>query len=84
MWKCKLNKPFPSQLLLGHDVCAGIEALTKTTGNGVEKSMILRTLLGPPPLAVEIPDGWHAFSQSSTATRLHACSIYEHAFVPLS
>jgi hypothetical protein len=30
MWKCKLNKPFPSQLLLGHDVCAGIETLTKT------------------------------------------------------
>jgi hypothetical protein len=25
MWKCKLNKPFPPQLLLGHDVCAGIE-----------------------------------------------------------
>jgi hypothetical protein len=30
MWKCKLNKPFPPQLLLGHDVCAGIETLTKT------------------------------------------------------
>ena len=28
--KYKLNKPFPSQLLLGHDVCAGIETLTKT------------------------------------------------------
>ena len=27
MWKCKLNKPFPPQLLLGHDVCAGIETL---------------------------------------------------------
>jgi hypothetical protein len=30
MWNCKLNKPFPPQLLLGHDVCAGIETLTKT------------------------------------------------------
>jgi hypothetical protein len=30
MWKCKLNKPFPLILLLGHDVCAGIETLTKT------------------------------------------------------
>jgi hypothetical protein len=30
MWKCKLNKPFPPQLLLGHDVCVGIETLTKT------------------------------------------------------
>jgi hypothetical protein len=30
MWKCKLNKPFPPQLLLGHDVCAGIETLNKT------------------------------------------------------
>jgi hypothetical protein len=30
MWKSKLNKPFPPQLLLGHDVCAGIESLTKT------------------------------------------------------
>ena len=30
MWKCKLNKPFPPQLLLGHDICAGIETLTKT------------------------------------------------------
>ena len=29
MWKCKLNKPFPPQLLLGHDACAGIETLTK-------------------------------------------------------
>ena len=29
MWKWKLNKPFPPQLLLGHDVCAGIETLTK-------------------------------------------------------
>jgi hypothetical protein len=27
MWKCKPNKPFPPQLLLGHDVCAGIETL---------------------------------------------------------
>ena len=32
MWKCKLNKPFPRQLLLDHDVCAGIETLTKTLG----------------------------------------------------
>jgi hypothetical protein len=30
MWKYKLNKPFPPQVLLGHDVCAGIETLTKT------------------------------------------------------
>jgi hypothetical protein len=30
VWKCKLNKPFPPQLLLGHDVCAGIETLAKT------------------------------------------------------
>ena len=30
MWKSKLNKPFPPQVLLGHDVCAGIETLTKT------------------------------------------------------
>jgi hypothetical protein len=29
-WKCKLNKPFPPQLLLDHDVCPGIETLTKT------------------------------------------------------
>jgi hypothetical protein len=29
MWKSKLNKPFPPQVLLGHDVCAGIETLTK-------------------------------------------------------
>ena len=28
--KCKLNKPFPPQLLLGHNVCTGIETLTKT------------------------------------------------------
>jgi hypothetical protein len=28
--KCKLNKPFPPSLLLGHDVCAGIETPTKT------------------------------------------------------
>jgi hypothetical protein len=28
--KCKLNKPFPPQLLLGHDVCIGIETMTKT------------------------------------------------------
>jgi hypothetical protein len=33
MWKCKLNKPFPPQLLLGHDVCAGIETLAKTVPN---------------------------------------------------
>jgi hypothetical protein len=33
MWKCKLNKPFPPQLLLGHDVPAGIETLTKTLFN---------------------------------------------------
>jgi hypothetical protein len=26
----KLNKPFPPQVLFGHDVCAGIETLTKT------------------------------------------------------
>jgi hypothetical protein len=26
-----MNKPFPPQLVLGHDVCAGIEMLTKTT-----------------------------------------------------
>jgi hypothetical protein len=32
MWKSKLNKPFPPQVLLGHDVCAGIETLTKTVG----------------------------------------------------
>jgi hypothetical protein len=25
-----MNKPFPPQLLLGHDVCTGIEILTKT------------------------------------------------------
>jgi hypothetical protein len=31
MWKCKLNKPFPPQLLLGHDVCVRIETLTKTS-----------------------------------------------------
>ena len=30
MWKYKLNKPSPPNLLLGHDVCAGIETLTKT------------------------------------------------------
>jgi hypothetical protein len=30
VWNCKLNKPFSPQLLLGHDVCAGIETLTKT------------------------------------------------------
>ena len=36
MWKNKLNKPFPHQVLLGHDVCAGIETLTKTN-NGTEK-----------------------------------------------
>ena len=29
VWKCKPNKPFPHHLLLGHDVCAGIETLTK-------------------------------------------------------
>jgi hypothetical protein len=27
IWKCKLNKPFPPQVLLGHDICAGIETL---------------------------------------------------------
>jgi hypothetical protein len=46
--------------------------------------MILRTLLGAPPLAVGLPNGWHAFSQSSTATRLQARSICEHPFVPLN
>jgi hypothetical protein len=30
MWKYKLNKPSPPNLLLGHDVCAEIETLTKT------------------------------------------------------
>jgi hypothetical protein len=30
MWKCKPNKHFSPQLLLGYDVCAGIETLTKT------------------------------------------------------
>ena len=30
VWKLKLNKPFPPNLLLGHDICAGIETLTKT------------------------------------------------------
>jgi hypothetical protein len=30
MWKGKLNKPFPPQVLHGHDVCAEIETLTKT------------------------------------------------------
>jgi hypothetical protein len=30
MWKCKPNKSFPPKLLLGHDVCARIETLTKT------------------------------------------------------
>jgi hypothetical protein len=34
MWKSKLNKPFPANLLLVHDVCAGIETLTKTVGFG--------------------------------------------------
>jgi hypothetical protein len=33
MWKSKLNKPFPPQVLLGHDVCAGIETLIKTVSN---------------------------------------------------
>jgi hypothetical protein len=28
-----MNKPFPPQLLLGPDVCAGIETLTKTVPN---------------------------------------------------
>jgi hypothetical protein len=36
MWKCKLNKPFPPNLLLGHDVCAGIETLTKS----IDKSFV--------------------------------------------
>jgi hypothetical protein len=40
MWKYKLNKPFPPQLLLGHDVCAGIETLTKTNA-------LLPSLLSP-------------------------------------
>jgi hypothetical protein len=30
MLKCQINKPFPPNLLLGHDLCAGIETLTKT------------------------------------------------------
>ena len=30
MWKRKLNKPLPPQLLLGHDTCAGMETLIKT------------------------------------------------------
>jgi hypothetical protein len=30
MWESKLNKPFPPQVLLGHDVCAGIKTLIKT------------------------------------------------------
>ena len=29
-WKYKLNEPFPSNLLLGHDVCTEIEIPTKT------------------------------------------------------
>jgi hypothetical protein len=33
MWKYKLNKPFPPQLLLGNDVCGGTEILTKTVPN---------------------------------------------------
>ena len=32
MWKCKLNIPFPPNLLLVRDVYAGIELLTKTMG----------------------------------------------------
>jgi hypothetical protein len=41
MWKCKLNKPFPPQLLLGHDVCAGIETLTKT--GGIQETHVTET-----------------------------------------
>jgi hypothetical protein len=40
MWKCKLNKPFPPHLLLCHDVCAGIETLTKTPVNLHKKNTI--------------------------------------------
>jgi hypothetical protein len=35
MWKSKLNKPFPPQLLLGHDVCVGIDTLTKTISHQI-------------------------------------------------
>jgi hypothetical protein len=48
MWKCKLNKLFPPQLLLGHDVCAGLETLAKTmcspimTFCGIRMSVLAR------------------------------------------
>jgi hypothetical protein len=43
MWKCKPNKPFPPQLLLGPDVCAGIETLTETNTEGFQFSVAART-----------------------------------------
>jgi hypothetical protein len=41
MWKCKLNKPFPPHLLLGHDICAGIETLTETVVKGTGLQLIV-------------------------------------------
>ena len=40
MWKFKPNKPFPPQLLLGHEVCTGIETLSKTAVKHAEESQI--------------------------------------------
>jgi hypothetical protein len=45
MWTSKLNKLFPPQVLLVHDVCAGIETLTKTPPNNLNENYI--NVLGP-------------------------------------
>jgi hypothetical protein len=41
MWKYKPNKHFPPQLLLGHDVYAGIETLNKTVPKEIKGSATL-------------------------------------------
>jgi len=42
MCKCQPRKPFPPQLLLGHDVCAGVEALTKTGRKDLREEKLIR------------------------------------------
>jgi hypothetical protein len=59
MWKSKLNKPFPPQVLLGHDVCAGIETLTKT--NGLHRFKYIREFQIAPSIGGFISEFYQIF-----------------------
>jgi hypothetical protein len=83
MWKCKLNKPFPPQLLLGHDVCAGIETLTKTGSLLLKKRHILfennYNLIRFLQCIAE-SKGWD-FRVSNCSCRVYALIINVHLFI---